>query len=417
VKNPIKKSNSHLLASLLLILLPLVWASQTAAQAPFPFISWGDAQDQGANLPVTSNQAVTLNPAFTIFNGDLEDDGFQLAEMNLMVNALNGDSSGSTGNGMFDKTFLVRGNHDDHQSDSATAWQDYLVQANRPPVPGVTNYAGMEANTTYLNYTFDYENARFIGLDVPGTVSAISTAQIDWVDEILTEAETNHPELVHAFIFFHDAIYCIGYHCSCTAANDPACISFSTTNLISVLNRHPIVSATFHGHEHHLAWTHIDSERITGVTHEFEQFVTSPSGTSSHDSSLKPLRVDYAAMINTRGFAGIDVSGTEFTVSFYQNGLMSPVWSKTFTKSGSPPTPSRSLLPLLLSLPASSSPAAPDGPVHGNGQVLISGWHQAGRWPGAGPQPICCSIPSASISTQFSASFPSTTTEDAGRPK
>jgi hypothetical protein len=137
---------------------------------------------------------------------------------------------------------------------------------------------------------------------------------------------------VHAFVFFHGPIYCISAHCSCTAANDPSCIHTDAANLLSVFNRHPIVSATFHGHEHDFAWTHIDNERITGVTHEFEQFVTSPAGDSSYDSYIKPNRVDFAAMTGSRGFASIDISGTEFTVSFYQNGLVSDLVN-TFSKS------------------------------------------------------------------------------------
>jgi hypothetical protein len=250
---------------------PTATPSSTPTLSPvtsIDFISWGDAQDSGATLPATSNQAFTFNPAFTIFNGDFEYSGFQLAEMNLMVNALNGDETGNTSNGMFNKTFLVRGNHDNELASPAD-WQNYLVQANRPPVSGVTNYVGMEANTDYLSYSFDHGNARFIGVDVPGSVSVLATAQITWIDEMLTEAETNHPELVHAFVFFHGPIYCIGYHCACSIANDPACIPSSAASLISVFNRHPIVSATFHGHEHNLAWTHIDCERIDGVSREF----------------------------------------------------------------------------------------------------------------------------------------------------
>jgi hypothetical protein len=188
MKDWIKKSPGPLSASLvavLLVVFAVAFETQSSAQTSFRFVSWGDAQDEGATLPATSDQAVTANPAFTIFNGDAETDGFRAVDMNLFVDAVDGDSSGQTSNGMYNKTFLVRGNGDNHYANPGD-WQNYLVQANRPPVPGVTNYTGMDANSTYLNYAFDYENARFIGLDAPGTVGQLSTAQIAWVDEILT---------------------------------------------------------------------------------------------------------------------------------------------------------------------------------------------------------------------------------------
>jgi len=354
-----KKAFGLILINLLVLAVFTIGASRVVAEDSFRFIAWGDAQDQGTKLPVTSNQAATLNPAFSLFNGDFSGDGVILDptgsdpdSMQAMTAALNG---GAANNGMFDKTFLVRGNHDDHYANPAD-WQSYLTQANRPPVPGVTNYTGIDANSTYLIYSFDYENSRFIGIDI-----TLSSAEIAWIDERLTDAEANHPELTHAFIFYHVPIYCISSHCECSAVNDARCISSATNSLISVLNRHPIVSATFHGHEHDFAWTHIDDTRITGVTHEFEQFVTSPSGAGSYDSHLKPRRVDYAAMTGTQGFASVDVNGADFTVSFYKKGTTTPVWSRTFSKSSPNPTPTGSPTPTVNRSavpPPSPSPTA-----------------------------------------------------------
>ena len=63
---------------------------------------------------------------------------------------------------------------------------------------------------------------------------------------------------------------------------------------MNVINEHPIVSATFHGHEHVLTWTHMDNTRVSSLTRSYEQFVTSPAGTTSYSQTIYPERVDYA---------------------------------------------------------------------------------------------------------------------------
>jgi hypothetical protein len=87
------------------------------------------------------------------------------------------------------------------------------------------------------------------------------------------------------------------------------------------------------------------------------QFITSPSGATSRDSYLEPQRVDFAAMTNP-GFAGIDVSGTEFTVNFIKLAL-SPIWSKTSLKSGPlPPITHRQRHPRRLQPPSPTGTAS-----------------------------------------------------------
>jgi hypothetical protein len=96
----------------------------------------------------------------------------------------------------------------------------------------------------------------------------------------------------------------------------------------------------------------MSSARVAGLTREYEQFITSPSGGSSYNQSLfggtsSTTRMDYVysnMADNTQGFATIDINGPSFTFSIYKVGTTSPVWSKTFTKSGaatsiSTPTP------------------------------------------------------------------------------
>ncbi len=288
-----------------------------------------DAQDGGSVLPATANQALGLNPNFGIFAGDLESGGVSSTMMNTETSAL-----GS----LYPKILFVRGNHDDQVSGSSALWENYFVAANRSLPAGVTNLTGLSASSLYLNYSFDYGNSRFIGLDVPGDADLLTTAQLTFLDTRLTDAE--NIGLVHAFIFFHGPPYCAeSTHCSCSAKNDAKC---TPASFISVINKHPIVEATFGGHEHLLAWTHMDSSRVAGLTHPYEQFLTAPSGTGTYNQYLYSNRVDYANLQNAMAFGAVTVDGASFTVNFYRVGTTAPVWSKTFSQSGTPtntPTP------------------------------------------------------------------------------
>jgi len=313
-------------------------ATPTMDFSSFSFISWGDAQNDGTHLPATSNQAASLNPAFTIFNGDLESEGFDQSQIEIEIEALNGGIG--IDNGMFNKTFFVRGNHDDYTPGSADLWEEYFTVADRSLPPGVTNYVAMNTSSTFLTYSFDYGNSRFIGVDVPGSIYELSIEELNFIDQRLTEAEIIG--LYHAFLFFHGPEYCVeSIHCSCTEANDASC---TPTSIIDVINRHPIVSATFHGHEHILGWVHMSNTRISGLSHDYEEFITSPSGQGTYNEYLFPERMDYVNLEDTQGFALINVSAETFTVNLYRVGTDSPVWSRTFSKTVLPTeTPTHTL--------------------------------------------------------------------------
>ena len=170
----------------------------------------------------------------------------------------------------------------------------------------------------------------FIGLDTPGSVDYLTNEQFTFLDARLTYAENSG--LVHAFIYFHGPMYCVeSVHCDCPTRTDSSC---TPTTLISVINNHPIVSAFFHGHEHILGWTHIDNTRLAAVTGNFEEFLTSSSGSTNYNSYLYPARMDYTYMAptNSQVFATVTVNGNSFTVYFYKVGSTIPVWTKTFTK-------------------------------------------------------------------------------------
>ena len=106
----------------------------------FRFISWGDGQFEPSAFRATATQASTLHPAFTIFNGDLEQDGVTSAQMNGMVSAM-----GS----LYGKTFLIRGNHDDHVSGSSTLWESYFTAPTGRCLPGLrTTLPSVPAQST-----------------------------------------------------------------------------------------------------------------------------------------------------------------------------------------------------------------------------------------------------------------------------
>ena len=323
---------ASLLATILFVVrAPSTLTNRRSTTDTFSFVSMGDGQAEAANFATTVNQIATLQPDLVIFNGDLESNGVVSTEMNPMVTAIKNA-------GLFNQTFLVRGNHDNQVNGSSTLWESYFeTSPNIKVLPaGVTNYVSLNSSSDYLNYSFIYGNAMFIGLDVPGDVSLLTSTQLTFLDTRLIYAESQG--LLHAFIYFHGPLYCVERnHCSCKKRDDASC---TPSTLVTVLNKHPIVSATFHGHEHILGWTHMDNTRVASLTGNFEQFITSPSGGGTYNSYLYPARMDYTYlnMGSSQGFAAINVNGCSFTFGIYKVGTTAPVWSKTFIK-GICPTP------------------------------------------------------------------------------
>ena len=307
------------------IFLPMVMKPSIIDPSGFMFASMSDAQGDVSNYSVTVNQISSLNPNFVIFNGDLEDDGVRTSELDPMTSVLKNAN-------IFNKTFIVRGNHDNHLAGSAALWENYFETApNIRVLPArVSNYVSLNSSSDTLTYSFIYGNSMFIGLDTPGGVDYLTSAQFTFLDSRLTYAES--AGLVHAFIYFHGPMYCVeSVHCDCPTRTDSSC---TPTTLISVINKHPIVSAFFHGHEHILGWTHIDNTRLAAVAGNFEEFLTSSSGSTNYNSYLYPARMDYTYMApeDTQVFATVTVNGNSFTVNFYKVGGTTPVWTKTFTK-------------------------------------------------------------------------------------
>jgi hypothetical protein len=231
---------------------------------------------------------------------------------------------------MFDITFPVRGNHD---SSNTAGWQAYFEMSQTAARIGASNFTSMSGQQD-LTYSFDYGNSHIIGVDVLGDASAITSAQIAWVDSDLAAAEARG--LQHAFLFFHGPIYCVDGHCSCTVevCSTPSAVK----NLITMLNKHTILTATFHGHEHTFAYTYIDETRVppessfAGVTHPFHQIVAGDAGAGP--KVCNPNRCDFNNA--DHGFVTVDVAGPDVTVTFYEVGNPAPVKAISFSNSGGP---------------------------------------------------------------------------------
>ena len=303
----------------------------TARPTAFSFASMGDGQAETAYFTATVNQIKNLNPALILYNGDLQDTGFVATQIDPMINVL------KTAN-VFNKTFLVRGNSDNNVEGSAALWENYFETAPNIKVlpPYVTNKTALNSSSDHLNYSFDYGNSIFIGLDVPGDIDFLEQTEMDFLNSRLTYAEGQG--LTHAFIFFHGPEYPVtSVHSLCSGRADAGC---TPPSLMTIINNHPIVTATFHGHEHVLGWTHMDNTRIAGLTRSYEQFITSPSGSGTYNEYVYPDRIDYVYpdMDNSQGFATISVDGDSFTYNIYKVGTTLPVWSHTFSKTNTAPT-------------------------------------------------------------------------------
>jgi hypothetical protein len=303
-------------------------SNPTVNPEAFTFASMGDAQDGPDDFLLVTNQIASLNPNIVIFNGDIESDGVTDSEMDPMIAVLKKS-------GIFNKTFLVRGNHDNHVDGSASLWETkFRTPSNIKVLPdGVSNFEAIDSNSTYLSYSFVYGNSLFIGLDVPGNTDLLTSAELTFLDARLTFAEKIG--LVHAFIFWHGPGYCVeSQYCDCTAKLDGSC---TPDTFIDIVNKHPVVSASFHGHEHIFGWVHMDNTRVPNLTHPYEEFLTSPAGGYlSYVPYILPNRIDYYYPLGTdakdMGFGTLVVNGNTFTFNIYKVGTNAPVWSKTFTK-------------------------------------------------------------------------------------
>ncbi len=353
--------NRYLLVVALLAALGL-WILQVPAQTitpdqptptPFTFIAWGDSRDSTTGGPVNtdvlsalSQQVVSLglSPTFTIFAGDLCD-SFDATCISTGTLGWKYAINGAGTNNLFNITFPFRGNHDG----DATAWDQYFSVTNTSRQTVITNIGGTstgcyttDGTACVRTYSFDYSNAHIVGIDLPrGNISGMTRGQIAWLDSDLTAAESRG--VTHTFILDHGPFYFVdGHH------------SRPSRALINVMNKHSSISATFHGHEHVMAYVHVDGTHIRGVMHEFEEFVTGGAGAPLYDCNTGRLLDDATQPYpdycegasgaflggggapgttgDSFGFMSVFVDGNSFTVSLYFKSPAGFQRSGTFTK-------------------------------------------------------------------------------------
>lgn len=308
-----------------------VTASSGINPEAFTFMSLGSSPVEAANFVSTVKQIASTHSNLIIFNGDLGINQGGKVEINPMVINLNEA-------GLFDKTFFVRGNHGNEASWNSPLWDSFLSVYPDAKIlsAGVTEYVSLNSNSEYPNYSFIYGNSMFIGLDVPGAADILTTEQLAFLDSRLTYAENKG--LVHAFIIFQGPLYCIeSTNCDCTTRPDASC---TPSELASILNRHPIVSASFHGHEHILVWTHTDKNNNKELIPGYEGLLTPPPEGSSYDGYINLSRTNYIYVDvgSSQGFSALSIDGSSFAINFYKAGSTVPVWTKTYTK-GAPNAP------------------------------------------------------------------------------
>ncbi len=134
-----------------------------SAQAGFRFVVWGDATDLLEYVVTNSAQirALSVQPSFNLFLGDLYDTGFSLPAVEALKSAMDGDGR----NALSGTMLPIRGNHDLTGGTNATiGWQSYFDMAKRisygDPAKGVPGIGGSnytcQAGMDSLTYSFDY---------------------------------------------------------------------------------------------------------------------------------------------------------------------------------------------------------------------------------------------------------------------
>ncbi|MCL4435988.1 MAG: metallophosphoesterase [Thaumarchaeota archaeon] len=312
---------------------------------PFRFVVMGDSRGNSAAQPVNtgalsqvSNKANGFNPAFQLFTGDLCYDFSQGNCPSVWKSTMNSN--------LLSKTVPIMGNHD---STDIALWQSNFNIGSIVSSFGGTRY-NYRSGQDSLDFSFDYGNSHFVGMAVIDDVSSTrpSADQLNWLDADLTTAERTGcggTGCALTFLEWHAPVYCTSdSHCPTPAPAPPA-------QWTTITNAHPSVTAIFHGHEHVIAYTHIDSSKISGVNtnREYEEFITGGAGAPLYGCTS---RANWCT--SNYGFAVVDVSGTTVTVQIYDiNGVpLHTAW--TFTKN--PTTTTTTTTTTASGIPSGSAP-------------------------------------------------------------
>ncbi|OGD12460.1 hypothetical protein A2576_00130 [Candidatus Amesbacteria bacterium RIFOXYD1_FULL_47_9] len=315
----------------------------------FVFISAADTKTGVSTLTALSQRIVSLYPGakLWVYPGDLQNKGFDPATISTWINAVNGGGA----NNLYHIIFPTRGNHDANNNyfpNAAAEWTSFFGSgANslsaKVSAIGGSNWSTM-AGQEFRTYSFDYDNSHFLGVDSwgGGDVTVINTEMSNWMNTDLTNAQNRGK--AHAFLFWHGPLYYVDGHSSSTPAN-----------VVSVIANHPIVAATFHGHEHVDAYTYLDGSRVSGLAgRPIHQFVIGNAGAGNYQCNAS--RVDYCETYS--GFGAIDVNGPNITVKMHDvQGALK--YTKSFTHGTNVPTstPTRTPTP-------GPSPTPPSGQAY-----------------------------------------------------
>src|SRR5579859_6676971 len=283
------------------------WIGPTNQSFMFGLLS--DTNGDYAVLPGISKNLSVKNPSLIVFPGDVAQDT-SVSTTNFK-NAMNGGSS--PGNGLFTKTFAVKGNHD-----QTGTWSGYFDFQSAAVSSGATNYRSSNS-ATYCGsdpckgYSFDFSGSHFVGLDNSGLgVATTPDDLVSWLDTDLTSVETRGVQ--HAFLFWHGPTY--------WTVTDHA--SDASAHLIRVLNAHPVIAAISNGHEHLQEYVRIDSShsfRNGTITGPIEQLMSAGADEELYNyDATRILATDWAAGNTTGGFFGystVTVTGNTIDVRWY----------------------------------------------------------------------------------------------------
>ena len=287
-------------------------AHPQASTGAFHFVFSADSRGDYTVLPDFSHRMTSLSPAFGFFGGDL----CSTFDTSCINNQWKPAMDGNDNDGMLDRTFVGRGNHD---SGTLSTWQglwDFQAMAGRT---GATHYTAQSGDATY---SFDYGNSHFAVIDNPSSgASGLTSTQISWLDSDLTAAEGRGA--VHEFLISHGPMYPV------TSEHSG---DVPSASLKSVLNKHPSLIG-FHGHEHVTAYTLVTPGFESGIT-RYPQFTLGRAGAPAY-SVDKP--VTWSA--GQDAFGDVAVDGASVTVTVYSQGG-SALYSASFSHSGTvAPTP------------------------------------------------------------------------------
>jgi hypothetical protein len=273
----------------------------------YRFVTWADsrgASSGSVDAPVLSGesrQVAPKHPAFTVFPGDLCQSGPSHACLLQWIAAVNGGTSNS--NGIANRTFVTRGNHDSLGLAEIDAHQNPTRVAG---FVGVTNYS---RNGADLTYGFDFSGDHFVAVDLPsGGVSSMTAGSISWLDTNLARADARG--VIKEFLFWHGPLVCASTAVTCTP---PAA-------LVRVLNKHPRIRAAFFGHEHVNAHVHLSGANVRGLTHPFEEFVDGTAGAPHHTCKGGVVGLDFCVNYDAFDMTEVAAGTPHFTVSVFRLG-------------------------------------------------------------------------------------------------